>query len=252
MPVSRKAMFKIKSRKSRRVGRANPGSGGTSIARLGWLGPRNVTQRLAGLRSATKRLRDLDPPDRRAFTLVEALVAIGLTVLASSALLLGVFSAQQTADNALKRTIASGMAEQLLDEILGNRYCPVGATGHETTIGPSSAETVGPGRSRYTSIGAFNGYRAKPPKDPWNIPLGTDNGQGSTRQTELQSPAGWFDKWQQEVDVYYVSEADLETKQTAGTDYRMVEVRIVEIMADGSRQELAKRKQVVVYVPPLS
>ena len=53
------------------------------------------------------------------FTLVEATVALAITAVAASALLLGVTSSLHTTDDCLQQTIAAGLAQQLLDEVLG-------------------------------------------------------------------------------------------------------------------------------------
>ena len=60
-------------------------------------------------------------------------------------------------------------------------------------------------------------------------------------------------QWRQEVDVYYVSEADLSKSLPKGqvSDYRAVEVRIVRVDSDRGNRVLASLRQVVAYVPPL-
>ena len=189
---------------------------------------------------------------RSAFTLIEATIAIALAVTAAGVLLLGVTSSHQTADDALKRTIATGIAEQLMDEILGKRYCADQSNGYETSLSCSSWEASGQGRQRYNDIDDFNGVRTQPPTDLYGIALGADNGEGGLRHTAFQAPSGLMDKWRQEVDVYYVRETDLSTRLTGQTsDYRMVEVRVTEEIPGVGRRELAKVKRVVVYVPPL-
>lgn len=192
------------------------------------------------------------PARRPAFTLVEATIAVALAVTAAGVLLMGVSSSQQTADEALKRTIATGIAEQLMDEILGKRYCADPNNGYETSLSRSSWEATGQGRERYNDIDDFNGVRTQPPTDLYGVALGTDNGEGGQRHTMFQAPSGLMSKWRQEVDVYYVRETDLTTRLTGQTsDYRMVEVRITEEVPGIGRREWAKLKRVVAYVPPL-
>jgi type II secretory pathway pseudopilin PulG len=189
-----------------------------------------------------------------AFTLVEALVAISITVIGGTALLLGISSSLQTTNDALEQTIAMGLAQQLLDEALGTRYYAAsGGDPYQTYLGPSSYEEGGTGRERYDDIDDFNAIRSKPPVDPWGIELGTDDGEGLQRNSNFWAPRRLFENWQQEVDVYYVDEADLTTRLSGGqvSDYRVVEVRIVLVDPERGRRELAKVRQVVAYVPPM-
>lgn len=189
---------------------------------------------------------------RAAFTLVEALVAISITAIAASVLLLGVHASVQTTEEAFRRTIATGMAEQLLDEVLGARYHAVGVDGLQTTLSPSSWELEGSGRERYDDVDDYHGVRSQPPEDLWGIELGADDGQGDLRHPNFRAPAGRLDHWRQEVDVYYVDESDLSVRLPAGqvSGYRAVEVRIYYDDPSGGSRELADLRRVVVYLPP--
>jgi len=187
-----------------------------------------------------------------AFTLVEALVAISITAIGGTALLLGISSSLQTTEYAIEQTIATGMARQLLDEVVGTRYCADGiGDPYQTYFGPSSYEAGGTGRERYDDIDDYHGFRSKPPVDMWGVELGTDDGEGSQRHPNFQAPPHFLDNWQQEIDVYYVDESDLTTPLPSGqvSDYRVVEVRIVLVDPDRGRRELASARQVVAYVP---
>jgi type II secretory pathway pseudopilin PulG len=190
---------------------------------------------------------------RPAFTLVEALVAVTIAAVAASALLMGIHSSLQTTDAAMQQTIAAGMAQQVIDEVVGNLYCQPGLTGYQTTLGPSSSEAQGTGRERFNDIDDYHAQRAKPPEDPWGVVLGKDNGKGGQRHVAFQAPTGYFDNWQQEIDVYYVRESDTSVRLPSGqtSDYRAVEVRIVDVQPDGARRELVKLRRVVAYVPVL-
>ena len=190
---------------------------------------------------------------KAAFTLIEALVSITIAAIAGGALLLGVNSSLQTTDEALKRTIATGMAQQLMDEAIGNLYCEPGITGYQTTLGPNSWESAGNGRERYNDIDDYNGVRTQPPKDTWAVPLGKDDGQGGQRHPAFQAPSGYYDNWRQEIDVYYVSAANLSQRLPNGqtSDYRAVEVRIVDNNPSRGPRELVKLRRVVAYVPSL-
>jgi type II secretory pathway pseudopilin PulG len=188
----------------------------------------------------------------RAFTLVEALVALAVTTIAGSVLLAGMSSSLATTDEALKRTVAGGMAEQLIDEVLGAKYCADLSNPYETSLSRSSFEAGGLGRELYNDIDDYNGTRTQPPADMWSVPLGKDNGQGGERHPAFQAVPKFIKHWRQEIDVYYVSESDLTTRLASGStsDYRAVEVRIVAEVPGGGTRVLARLRRIVAYVPP--
>jgi type II secretory pathway pseudopilin PulG len=189
---------------------------------------------------------------RRGFTLIEALLATTLAAIAGTALLDGVYGSLENTQAAQEQTIAAGLAQQMMDEIAGKIYCAVRNQPYETTLGPSSAEQAGAGRSLYNDIDDFNGIRNAPPKDPWNIPVGNDDGQGGTRYSSM-CVASFLAKWQRQVDVYYVSASDLQTKLPAGqtSDFRIVEVRVYVTDPDGATRNLVTLKRVFAYVATL-
>ncbi len=201
---------------------------------------------LAGCRRCRSRRR------RNAFSLIEAVIAVGLTVMAAGTLLMAVSTSQQTTDEALRQTIAAGMAEQLMDEILGQKYCADPYNGYETSLSRSPWEAAGTGRERYNDIDDYNLVRTQPPTDLNGIVLGQDDGMGGIRAVALQANTSLISRWRQEVDVYYVSEANPTQRLTSGTsDYRMVEVRITEEIPGVGRRQWAKLQRVVSYVPPV-
>jgi type II secretory pathway pseudopilin PulG len=187
-----------------------------------------------------------------AFTLVEALVAIAMTAIAGSVLLLGTASSLQTSEDALQRTIANGMAQQLMDEALGGRYMEFGGSPYDAVPAPGGAELSGGGRRLYDDVGDFNGFRGQPPTDLYGVALGTDNGQGGQRPAAFQCPAGFFQNWRQEIDVYYVDGGNPAVRLAPGrtSDYRAVEVRVVYNDPSRGARELARIRRVVAYVPP--
>jgi len=202
--------------------------------------------------------RNCSSVDRRAevaaaFTLVEALLAISVAALAGSVLLLGISSSLQMADEALQQALADGMAQQLMDEVVGGRYHGVGVGPYQITFSPSAYELAGSARERYDDVDDYDGVRSQPPTDPWGIELGRDDGVGGERHPNFQAPPGFFDKWRQEVDVYYVGQSDLSTALAGGqvSDYRAVVVRIVYVDPERGERVLAELRRVVAYVPPL-
>jgi prepilin-type N-terminal cleavage/methylation domain-containing protein len=187
------------------------------------------------------------------FTLIEAMAAIAVAAIAGSALLLGVTASIQNTDDAMRRTMAYGMAQQLIDEVVGCRYADLGNGGHDVPIGPTGSEAAGGTRQSFHDCGDFNGYRSQPPKDPYNVALGAEDGQGGVRNPNFQASTAYLQNWRQEVDVYYVGETDLNTALPAGqtSDYRAIEVRIIYNDPKSGPTQLAKIRRVVTYVAPL-
>ena len=188
---------------------------------------------------------------RRAFTLVEALMATAVTAIAGSTLLIGISSALKTTDDNVRATIAYGLAEQLMDEIAGRRYAEAGVGPYEVGLGPTSAEAAGSGRQLYDDIDDFHGFAAGPPQDPWGVPLGRGQGDGSGRHPNFQIPDGYFDAWRREVQVYYVDESDhsvrLLSNQTS--NFRAVEVRVYYTGPVAGDVLLAEVRRVFSYFP---
>lgn len=208
-----------------------------------------------------------------AFTLIEALVSISIAALAGSVLLLGTTSSIQSTTEALKQTVASGMAQQLMDEVVGSRFVELVYDSDGKPLGPEAVvfgrDAGEVTRDEFDDVDDYNGYssgsesESSPPKDPWGINLGKDDGEGGEREGSFWAPLSvsengreaidLFRNWRQEVDVYYVDESDLTTRLPAGqvSHYRVVEVRIIDDPPDRNARELVKLKRVVAYVPPL-
>lgn len=175
------------------------------------------------------------------FTLIEAMVAMSITAIAASALLLGIASALQTTDEAVQGTVAAGLARQLMDEAIGARYVDDGTKPSDGT------------REFFEDFEDFNDFISRPPVDRWGIPMGEDDGEGQTRHPHFRISSGVLENWRQEVTVYYVDLSSPTVPLVAGqtSDYRAVEVRIVRTDPDGRRRELARLHRIVAYVPPL-
>ena len=185
-------------------------------------------------------------------------MATTVAAIAGTALLAGVYGSIASTKFSQEQTIANGLAQQLMDEIAGKVYCATRNQPYETTLGPSSTEQAGPGRSLFNDLDDYNGVRNEPPKDPWNIAIGDDDGRGNTSASSgLRHPSlrdsSFLTKWRQEVDVYYVSATSLTTKLAAGqtSDFRCVEVRIYVDDPNGARRNLVTLKRVFAYVPSL-
>ena len=79
-----------------------------------------------------------------------------------------------------------------------------------------------------------------------------DDGSGGVRHPAFQAPVGLFDRWCQEVDVYYVSETNPTQRLASGqvSNLRAVEVRIMENDPQRGWCQLARLRRTVAYVPP--
>lgn len=159
----------------------------------------------------------------------------------------------QTTDDNLQQALAIGMAQQLMDEIVGNRYHAVGGDGYEYPMSASSWEKSGDGRERFNDIDDYNGLRCSPPIELYGTAIGTGDGTGDLRHPNFRVAQDYFQDWRQEVDVYYVDPNDFSKNLSSGSrsDYRAVEVRIVRDAPDSDPRILAELRQVVSYVPPL-
>ena len=188
---------------------------------------------------------------RRGFTLVEALMATAVTAIAGSTLLIGISSSLRTTDDNMRATIAFGLAEQLMDEIAGSRYAGVGDGPYQVSLGPTLAEAAGGGRQLFDDIDDYHRFTAGPPQDPWGIPLGRGQGDGTARNPNFQVTDGYFDAWRREVEVYYVDELDHSVRLSAvqTSDFRAVEVRVYYTDPVAGEVLLADVRRVFSYFP---
>jgi len=193
------------------------------------------------------------PNHPNGFTLVEALVALTITVVAGSALLLGIESTLQTTNDAVEQTIAQGLASQLMDEILGCRYMEYGCSPYDTVMTAGSAELAPGTRELFDDVDDFNNWSRRPPEDPWGVALGKEDLDGKARHPGFHIPQRYLDGWQREVRVSYIDVSNPAGVETSGltTDYRAVEVRVYRNDPQRGRRELAKLRRVIAYVPPL-
>jgi prepilin-type N-terminal cleavage/methylation domain-containing protein len=192
----------------------------------------------------------LHPSLRRGFTFIESMVAVMITAMAGSAILLGVSSALQSTTSAMEQTIALGMAQQLMDELAGKRYAENPTNPYDTPLGPTASEAAGPGRSQFNNIGDYNGYSAMPPLDPWGVRLGADDGQGGQRNANMQA-VGYLANWQRTAEVYYVDPANLSNRLSGGqtSNYRGVEVHVSIQDKNGALRPVLTLRRVFAYVP---
>lgn len=188
---------------------------------------------------------------RRGLTLVEAMAALTVMAMASAVALTAVQSSLQLAEDSVDETIAAGLAEQLLDEALGQRYMAVGTDPYQYPFGPSAWEQRSVARERWNDMDDYHGWTAVGVVDRWGIPLGDDDGHGGRRLADFQLPRRFLGDWRRRVEMHYVADDEpsirLPGGQTSST--RSIEVVVERPAGDGWR-ELARARRVVTYVGP--
>ena len=195
--------------------------------------------------------RSCRPRSRPAFTMVEAMVALCITGVASSALLLTLTTATQSTDDAMNRFVAAGIMQTYMDEISGMRYMELGASPQESALVAGADETAATGRSIYDDIDDYNNINESPPRDKNGQTLGNENGNTAVRDPVFCVPSTFMSRWRVNIDVFYVAENAWQTAlaDSAGTNYRTVQVRVTYTPAQGSSTELSSQTRTFAYVP---
>lgn len=180
---------------------------------------------------------------------MEAVTALGVMAVAGTALVAGITSAVQTAENAVEQQVANGLAAQIFDELAGCRYFDrlLGAY-NQVTLGPETGEASGTSRVNFDDLDDYAGLIGQPPTDRYGITLGTENGSGATRHPDFVASANYFTDWRREVSVFYVSATDLTSVSAAPTAHRAVEVKVYRVDPLGDRL-ITTQRRVFTYVP---
>lgn len=189
-------------------------------------------------------------PARDAFTLAESLFASAIAAIAGLTLLTSVASTLQSVDEATDRTIANGIARQLMDEISTKRYSEPGAGALQVNLGPEAGEVSGLSRIAYDDIDDYDGYVMQPVVDEWGVPLGEGDDAGGQRHSNFQAPSEYFDRWRCQVVVDYVADADLALPLGPGltSNHRQVVVAVLfDDPVDGLVEKAVLRR---VFSPP--
>lgn len=204
-----------------------------------------MTRRLAPLNDERHRA------PRYAFTLVEAMVALMIAGMASSALLLSLTSATSTLDDAVRQQTAAGIAQTFLDEITGMRYMELGASPYATGLTAGADEQAATGRSIYDDIDDYNGLRFQPPLDRNGQTLGNENGDLAARDPRFRIPTATINRWRVETDVFYVAENAWLTPLTGSTtsNFRTARVRVYYVPTTGSMVLMNDSARTFSYVP---
>lgn len=189
------------------------------------------------------------PRRQRGFSLVEALVALSITALAGSVLLLSVDSSLATTMEAVQQTIADGIAQQVLDEMLTKRYMESGGNPLTDLLNATAWELLGAGTERFDDVDDFAGYIAHPAEGIFGEALGTGDDEGDLRLDNFRLRSDYFQNWRQRVLVYFVDPNDHTIQSATPTAYRAIEVIVEYIGPNGAARPLARRKRVIAYVP---
>ena len=151
----------------------------------------------------------------------------------------------------MERTIADGIAQQTIDEIMTKRYAASGGNPLATTLAPTVSELLGSGGTAlFTETDAYAGYVAQPIKGTWGETLGTGDDSGNLRLQNFRVRSDYFQNWRVRVNVYYVNPTNnLQTSATP-TYFRAVEVNVELVRPNGAIFPLANRKRVITYISP--
>jgi type II secretory pathway pseudopilin PulG len=189
---------------------------------------------------------------RGAFSLIEALIALSITSLAGAVLLLSVQSSLDTTLEAVERTIADGVAQQTLDEILTKRWAGPEDSPLSANLGALTNELLGLGTSLFDDTDDYAGYIATPLKGTFGEVLGTGDDNGNLRLANFRVRSDFFQTWRTRVVINYVSPDDHTVVSAAPTNFRAIEVYVEKSISGGRYFPLAMRKRVIAYIPPPS
>lgn len=187
---------------------------------------------------------------KEAFSLIEALIALSITSLAGAVLLLSVQSSLDTTIDAVEQTIADGLAQQTIDEILTKRYSGEEESALATVLGPLTNEVLSLGRSLFDDADDYAGYLAHPLKGAFGELLGTGDDNGNLRLANFRVRSDFFTDWRVRTLVYYVNAADHTVTSNTPTNFRAIEVHIERVAPNGQVTPLASRKRIVTYISP--
>jgi type II secretory pathway pseudopilin PulG len=175
---------------------------------------------------------------RAGVTLVETVIAVSLMTFAASALLTTVCSSVQISTTSQHTVIATGLADQLMDEIASVSF-----------PGSGSAST-GSGRTGFTNFDAYNGYSASPPLARSGQVIGTEDTAATTRPQQFQPDPKLLSHFTQQVLVEKIADSGGSTWVTASqsTTLRRVTVTISYTDANGVTTPLAVQVRVFTNV----
>lgn len=188
---------------------------------------------------------------RRAFSLVEVLVSLTIIGLAGAALLLAAESTTQTGNDALAATIARGIAEQILDDVLGQRYVAAGESPTVLPFGTEAGEASIPVKTvLFDDTDDFHRIDQSPPLDPWGVALGQGDNAGGLRAEDFRLSASFLANWRTVVALTYVNETNpaVDLTGSATSSMRAATVTVTRTV-NGVTDTLAQIRRVFSHVP---
>jgi len=176
---------------------------------------------------------------RSGVTLVETVIAVSLMTFAASALLTALSSSVQVSTDSLHVAVASGLADQLMDEIAMVKF-------------PSATSTFGGGgmgRTSFDDLDDYNGYSVSPPQARSGMLIGTEgqNSSGSAlyRPQQFQPDPRSLSRYRQQVTVEKIAESGTTwVTVSQSTTLRRVTVTITYTDALGKTTTLATQTRV--------
>lgn len=190
------------------------------------------------------RYRHNDRPRAAGFSLAEALIAISIVGLASASLLMSTQVAFDSTTATEDKLIADGLMAFLSSEISGQPYHDKAETAFDPNLGPETGETT---RADFDDIDDFNGFTMFPITDEWNIQIGTDDGSGSQRLSQLNAD---LSAWRATFAVTYADYANPANDLAPGNTSGMRAVTIaIDRLVGGSWVNISTRRQIFTYVP---
>jgi prepilin-type N-terminal cleavage/methylation domain-containing protein len=139
---------------------------------------------------------------RRGMTLIEVVASTMIVGMMTVAALNALGAATRSAESLGNRSVAAGLADELMSEIVQTAYSdPSGSTG----LGPDGSESTGP-RSAFDDVDDYDGWNQSPPqyRDGTTMPDRAD--------------------WRHRVEVLRVEPND--PTQTSGTDQGAKRIKV--------------------------
>jgi len=177
--------------------------------------------------------------------MIEALVAMTITATAGAALLTSIGSAMGTSRNVIHRSIARGLAEQLMDEMAAVRF-PTPDSDHGG---------VWVARGAFDDLDDYDGWCDQPPTDRWGEVVGTEGLQwspfGLSRLPAMRCNVALLQRFRREVTVEPVTRAADGSWVDGATSsrFRRVTVRVFYLDDRGPRQTVCILSRIFAYVP---
>ena len=131
---------------------------------------------------------------RTGITLLETVIAVSLMTFAAGSLLTAVSSSVQVSTTSLHTAKATGLADQLMDEIAS------------VSFPTSGTAATGSGRTGFNTFDAYNGYSARPPQARSGLAIGTEATSSTTRPLQFQPDPKLMSHYTQQVLVEMIAD----------------------------------------------